>query len=308
MSKEYSLPPSGSIGILFDRIRWEEKEIARQLEIRGISPNMIDAKTLVLPLDTSPFSVSLPRIILDRCVSYYRGANAASVFESHGLDVINSSRVLNLCGNKLETSQLLAKRGIPTPRTVVAFSAESAMKAIESIGFPCVLKPIVGSWGRQVVPVRDRETAEAFIEMREQQNGDSMQSIFYVQEMINRPPRDIRCIAVGSEVVACVYRYAAPDSWKTNVALGGHTEPCKLTPELEEILVRTVESIGAGVLGIDVMERKNADSAEYVVHEVNGTVEFKGAQMSTSDHSIAGRIADYLASPEKEQLNQTQQQ
>ncbi len=302
MSESQSLP-SKSIGILYDRVRWEEKEIARQLEIRGITPNMVDAKALVLPLDTSRFD-HLPQIVLDRCVSYYRGANVASVFESHGIEVINSCRVLNLCGNKLETSQLLAKRGIPTPKTVVAFSAESAMKAIESIGFPCVMKPIVGSWGRQVVPVRDKETAEAFIEMREQ-NGDSMQSIFYIQEMINRPPRDIRCIAVGHEVVASVYRYAAVDSWKTNVALGGHTEPCKLTSELEETLLRTVETIGAGVLGIDVMER-TPDSSDYVVHEVNGTVEFKGAQTST-EHSIAGRIADYLVNPEKEQLSQNQQ-
>src|SRR5208283_5127347 len=119
--------------------------------------------------------------------------------------------------------------GVPTPKTVVAFSSESAMQAMETIGFPCVMKPIVGSWGRQVVPIRDRETAEAMIEMREQQS-DSMQTIFYIQEMVKRPPRDIRCVVVGDELVACVYRYSAPENWKTNVALGGHAEVCKITP------------------------------------------------------------------------------
>ena len=281
--------PASTFGILYDRIRWEEKELSRQLEIRGITPNMIDAKILVLPLDASHYQ-NLPDLVLGRCVSYYRGVNIASVFESHGISVINTTRVLGVCGNKLETSQILAKNGVSTPKTVVTFSPESAMQALETIGFPCVMKPIVGSWGRQVVLVRDKETAQAFIEMREQ-SGDSMQSIYYIQEMIKRPPRDIRCIAVGNEIVACTYRYSAPDSWKTNVALGGHTEPCKLTPELEEMLQKTVSVVGEGVLGIDIMER--SEGSDYVVHEVNGTVEFKGAQLATNQ-SIAGRIADYL--------------
>jgi [lysine-biosynthesis-protein LysW]---L-2-aminoadipate ligase len=279
-----------TIGILFDRVRWEEKELGRQLEIRGVSYDMIDAKAQVLPLDRSDLP-SLPRKILERCVSFYRGLNLSSVYEAHGIQTINSSRILDVCGNKLLTSQILAKNGVPTPRTVVAFSAESAMQAIGEVGFPCVMKPIVGSWGRQVVPIRDRETAEAMIEMREQQN-DSMQTIFYIQEMIKRPPRDIRCIAVGEEIVAAVYRYASQDNWKTNVALGGHSETCKITPELEETILKTVKVIGTGVLGIDLMERPDS---ELVVHEVNGTVEFKGAQTAT-EYSIAGRIVDYVIS------------
>lgn len=281
-----------SLGILFDRVRWEEKELGRQLEIRGASYDMIDAKSQVLALDSSRFS-SLPGRILVRCVSFYRGLNISSIYEAHGIDTVNSSKVLGVCGNKLLTSQLLAKNGIPTPKTIVAFSAESAMQAIESVGYPCVMKPVVGSWGRQVVPIRDKETAEALIEMREQtQQGDSMQTIFYIQEMIKRPPRDIRCIVVGDEVVASVYRYSTGENWKTNVALGGHTEPCKLTPELEQTVLKTVGVLGQGVLGVDLMEKS---SEEFVVHEVNGTVEFKGAQTVTN-LSIAGRIADYIVS------------
>lgn len=279
-----------SVGILFDRLRWEEKELGRQLDIRGVSYDMIDAKSQVLPLDSSRFTM-LPEKVLIRCVSFYRGLNIASVYEAHGINTINPAHVLALCGNKLVTSQLLAKNGIPTPKTVVAYSAESAMQAIEAVGFPCVMKPIVGSWGRQVVPIRDKETAEALIEMREQQS-DSMQTIFYIQEMIKRPPRDIRCIAIGEEVFASVYRYSSPENWKTNVALGGHSESCKLTPELEETVLKTVEVVGEGVLGVDLMERS---PSEFVVHEVNGTVEFKGAQQASSP-SIAGRIADYITS------------
>lgn len=289
-----------SIGVLFDRIRWEEKELVSKLESRGATVQMIDGKLQVLSLDSSVFTTT-PELVLERCVSFYRGLNIASTFEAHGIKVVNSSSVLGLCGNKLLTSQALSRNGIPTPRTVVAFSSESAIQAVEEVGFPCVMKPIVGSWGRQVVPIRDRETAEALIEMREQQ-GDSMQTIYYIQEMIKRPPRDIRCIAVGDDVVTSVYRYSANDSWKTNVALGGRTEPCRLTPELEDIVLKASKAVGGGILGIDVMER---EGGEYVVHEVNGTVEFKGAQSATS-FSIADRMAEYALSISRTQVERAE--
>jgi [lysine-biosynthesis-protein LysW]--L-2-aminoadipate ligase len=283
---------SRTIGLLYDRIRWEEKEISRCLENRGFNVKMLDGKLQILSLENSS-DTFLPSIVLERCVSFYRGLNIASVLESMGIRTINSARILEICGNKLSTSVLLSRHKIPTPKTVVSFSSESAMKAIESIGYPCVMKPIVGSWGRQVVPIRDKETAEALIELREQQQGDSIQTIFYIQEMINRPARDIRCITVGEEVVASVYRYSSPDSWKTNVALGGRSEPCPLTDELGDLVLRTSKIIGRGVLGVDVMERR--DTNELLVHEVNGTVEFKGAQSVTKE-SIADKIASYAIS------------
>ena len=289
-------PEKPTIGILYDRIRWEEKEIARRLDERGANVQMIDGKLQVLSLNSQ--GDSIPQVVIERCVSFYRGLNIASVFEGQGARTINSAKILDICGNKLATSLLLTRHGVPSPRTVVAFSAESALQAVETMGYPCVMKPIVGSWGRQVVPVRDRETAEALIELREQQ-GDSIQSIFYIQEMINRPPRDIRCITVGNRIVASVYRYAPPDTWKTNVALGGHTEPCPLTKELEDIVLNTSRIIGMGVLGVDVMERQG--TGEFLVHEVNGTVEFKGAQASTLE-SIADQIAGYAISVEKDGL------
>lgn len=280
---------------MYDRIRWEEKEIARRLEDRGAKIQMIDGKLQVLSLDTP--EESFPDIILERCVSFYRGLNIASVLEAQGVKTINSAKVLDICGNKLATSLLLSRHDVPSPKTLVAFSAEAAMQAVEVMGYPCVMKPIVGSWGRQVVPVRDRETAEALIELREQQ-GDSIQSIFYIQEMIKRPPRDIRCITVGAEIVTSVYRYAPPDTWKTNVALGGHTEACPLTKELEDTVLRAAKTIGLGILGVDVMERQDG---QFLVHEVNGTVEFKGAQAATAC-SIADKIAEYAISSETEGL------
>jgi [lysine-biosynthesis-protein LysW]---L-2-aminoadipate ligase len=286
-----------SIGILYDRIRWEEKEIGHQLELSGSSPRFIDSKSLTLAIEGSSKSLQpLPSVILERCVSFYRGMSIAAILEGKGLKTINSSGTLSLCGNKLLTSLQLSKEGLPTPRTILAFSPDSALKAIEEIGYPCVMKPVVGSWGRQVIAVRDRETAEAFIELREQE-ADSMQSIFYIQEMVERPPRDIRCITVGNEIVASVYRYASPDSWKTNVALGGRTEYFRPSPELTDLVQNVSIAMGGGILGIDLME--NRKTGNLVVHEVNGTVEFKGAQAATS-HSIANKIARYSLGLKKE--------
>jgi [lysine-biosynthesis-protein LysW]--L-2-aminoadipate ligase len=274
------------VGILFDRLRWEEKEIFHEFEKRGIVAELIDSKNIVAEIGRSQ-SLSLPSLVLQRCLSFHRAFNLAATLEAFGTLVLNSSSVLEICGNKLLTSHLLAKNGIPTPKTAVSFSLESALNAIQAVGYPCVMKPIIGSWGRQVVPIRDRETAEALIEMRDQQAGDSTNSIFYVQELVDRPPRDIRCITSGGEIIASVYRYAPPMSWKTNVALGGRTEPCPMSRELEEIVIKTSQAISKdGILGIDIMESK---SSGYVVHEVNGTVEFRGAQQAT-EKSIAGLI------------------
>ncbi len=286
-----------TVGILYDRIRWEEKEIARCLESSGVQVQMIDAKSLVLSLPGKAAYYGLPRTILERCVSFYRGLSAASILEMSGTTVLNSTRVLEICGSKLLTSKLLSEKGIATPKTAVAFSSEAAIEAIESIGYPCVMKPVVGSWGRQVVPIRDRETAEALLEMREMSTGDSMQSVFYFQEMIDRPPRDIRCITIGEEIAASVYRYAPKDSWKTNVALGGQTQPCQISKDLEELVLGTAGAIGGGILGIDVMESKA--TGRLLVSEVNGTVEFRGAQSSCSA-SIADAIAQNLIRVDKD--------
>ena len=210
--------------------------------------------------------------------------------------MINPVELLNLCANKLLTSQLLAASGIPTPKTAVAFSPKSALNAIETVGYPCVMKPIVGSWGREVVLIRDREEAESFVELKSQIPG-TMQSIYYVQELIKRPNRDIRASIVGTEIVASVYRYSAPGAWRTSLALGGRIEPCKLTKELEDILERTSSAVGEGLLGVDLMERE--DGSGLIVHEINGTMEFKGTQRGTQ-LSIAGKIADYLLRIEKD--------
>lgn len=231
----------------------------------------LDAKITHLSTDTKINELDTGNVVLQRCVSYFRGLYFTACLEFVGAHVINSYDVSNKCGNKILTSLLLKKANIPTPKTFFAFSSEEAMNLINKVGYPLVLKPVIGSWGRGVIPLRDKDTTEAIIEMRDIRDG-SHDRIYYIQEMVDRPPRDIRAITVGDQVVAAMYRKSTGD-FKTNIALGGDPELCQITPELEDLCVKASRAVGGGILGIDLMEDKKRG---LVVHEINNTVEFKG--------------------------------
>jgi len=257
--------------IVFDRIRLEEKMLQEASNSLGYDTIMMDAKTTQLSTESQQRDVDFGDVVLERCVSYFRGLHFTSCLEFLNIPVINSHKVADNCGNKMVTSLLLKKAGVATPKTYFAFSSEEAMNLINKVGYPIVIKPVIGSWGRGVMPLRDKDTTEAIIEMRDIEDG-SHDRIYYLQEMIDRPPRDIRAITVGDQVVAAMYRKSQGD-FKTNIALGGDPELCEITKEVEDICLKASKAVGGGILGIDLMEDKKRG---LVCHEVNNTVEFKG--------------------------------
>ena len=275
--------------LLYDRIRWEEKELYKKAKEMGINVKMIDAKEKIADpyLPEAKVREDYGDVVLQRCISHMRGLHYTSYLEHMGLKVINGFDAQSLCGNKAFTSLFLIKRGIPTPKTLIAFSQEAAEEAVEKIGYPAVIKPVIGSWGRMVLALKDREMAKAVFEMRGAMQGP-FESIFYIQEFVKRPPRDIRVIVVGDEIVASVYRYAPSQDWRTNVARGGKAKECPITKELEDLVLKVEKELGGGIFGIDLME---SDSG-LLVHEINPTVEFRGAT-SASNKDIAGAILEY---------------
>jgi len=274
---------------VYDRIRWEEKALIDASRKLGIELKLTDSKDIYLSADEDSGRIreEFGDIVIQRCISYFRGLHITAILENSGLQVINPFNVSLICGNKLFTILALVKAGVPVPKTLVAFTDESAFKALDALGYPAVLKPVIGSWGRLVALVRDRDSAQALIESREEMQNSLMQ-IYYLQEYVKRPPRDIRVLTIGDEVVAAAYRYSANGEWRTNVARGGRTEPLPVTSELAEIALKASKAVGGGVLAVDCMESPNG----IIVHEVNNTPEFKGLYSATKA-DIPKKIIEY---------------
>ncbi|MEM2856784.1 MAG: lysine biosynthesis protein LysX [Candidatus Nitrosocaldaceae archaeon] len=272
------------LGIVYDNIRLEEKALVDAAKRRGIEVETINCADLKIRLDDG---LNIPDVLLQRCVSYFRSLHSTSVFESKGKRVINQLFTSIYAGNKLFTQLLLKNANIPTPKSVIAFSAESALAAIEEFGYPVVLKPLIGSWGRMVALLRDKDAASAVIDDRE--HMFPLYHVYYIEEFVNRPPRDIRAIVVGEQVIGAIYRYAGKDQWKTNMALGGRAEVCKVSKELEDLCVKAAKVLKADIAGVDLME---SNDKGLLIHEVNNTTEFKNVARVTGI-DIAGSMIDY---------------
>jgi [lysine-biosynthesis-protein LysW]--L-2-aminoadipate ligase len=253
----------------------------------GHDTKMIDAKVTQINTESKKNDFDFGDVVMERCVSYFRGLHFTACLEFLGVPVINKYEVANNCGNKMITSLLLKKHNVPTPKTYFSFSPEAAIENLEKVGYPLVIKPLVGSWGRGVIPLKDRETADAIIEVRELSDG-ALDRIYYLQEMITRPPRDIRVITVGDQVISAMYRTSS-GGFKTNIALGAEPILCEITKELEDVCMKASKAVGGGILGVDIMEDEKQG---LVVHEVNNTVEFKGLS-KVSKNNIPKEMIDF---------------
>jgi [lysine-biosynthesis-protein LysW]--L-2-aminoadipate ligase len=269
--------------VLLSRVRVEEKLLLEELERRGIAIKVIDDRELVLSLERKPeLGVD---VVLERCIQHSRALYALSVLETWGIPTVNTFEVADICGNKLLTTMRLIRDGVPSPRTRLAFTPESALAAVEELGYPAVLKPLVGSWGRLISRVNDRDAAESILEHKDVL-GTYIHSIYYIQEYVPKPGRDIRAFVIGDETIGAIYRYS--EHWITNTARGGRATRCEVTPELNDLCVRAAKAVGGGVVAIDVLEAPEG----LLVNEVNYTMEFRNS-IDTTGVNIPGRVVDY---------------
>lgn len=260
------------VGFLYTRLRVEEKHLLDELEKHS------DVEVVRINDGDSYFDINQLRepvdVLFERSISYSRGLYISRIFEAHGIPVVNSSLVAERCGDKYITSQILAMNGIPTPRVLMAFDEESALQAIEAMGYPCVLKPVVGSWGRLLAKVENRHMAESLIEHKAML-GVSHQ-VFYVQEYIHKPGRDIRAFVVGDETICAIYR--SSENWITNTARGGVATNCPITDEIADLCRRAAQAIGNGLLALDLFETDNG----LTINEINHTMEFRNSITTTA--------------------------
>jgi len=278
------------IGVLVSRIRVEEKLLFEALEARGLSFQRLDDGELILDVGRGSLDgggLAGYDVILDRSISHSRALSILRVLNDWGIPTVNPYDVVATCGDKLLTTSALFRAGVPTPRTLIAFTPQSALEAIEELGYPVVLKPLIGSWGRLLSKLNDREAAEAVLEHKAVL-GSYQHNIFYIQEYIPKPERDIRAFVVGDETIAAIYRRS--NHWITNTARGGTAVHCPVTPELNDICLRAARAVGGGVLAIDILEDPHRG---YLVGEVNHTTEFRNS-ITPTGVDIPGRIIDYV--------------
>jgi [lysine-biosynthesis-protein LysW]--L-2-aminoadipate ligase len=269
--------------MLVSQMREEEKLILQAAERRGIETTVLFDRQLVLNL-TAPNPPAVD-IVLDRCMAHVRGGVVLRVLNRWGIPTINSAETVTICDDKAEMSALFGREGIPSPRTALAFSVESALAIAETFGYPVVLKPTTGSWGRLLARANTPSALKTILAQK-QQHGSPQHGVFYIQEFVEKPGRDIRVFVVGHEVIAASYRNS--EHWITNVARGAVSTAAPVTGEIRELALRTAASVGAELAGIDLVETGEGLS----VIEINSGAEFKGLRGTTS-LSIPDVILDY---------------
>ncbi|TCO55595.1 RimK family alpha-L-glutamate ligase [Actinocrispum wychmicini] len=272
--------------VLASRLRADELRIFETLERRGVRFTHVDPRRFWGFPDRTDNTGTL---VLNREISFTRALYAARTLEAHGMAVVNTAAATELCGDKWRTTLALTEAGLPVPPTALALTPESALDALDEIGYPAVVKPLVGSWGRLVSAVPDRAVAETVLEYVAALPGPQSH-VVYAQKMVAKPGRDIRVAVLGGEAVGAGYRRA--DHWRTNVSRGAATEYCELTAELSKLAVAAAGAVQADIAGVDVIEDTDGG---LLILEVNHGLEFSGLQHALGDRvDVAGQLVDYL--------------
>ena len=281
------------VGILYSRIRRDEKLLLSELRDRDHEVTKVDVRKQQFNIADPPEDMTGVDILVDRCLATSRSLYATQFAEAYGIPVVNDHATAEVCANKVKNSLALQNAGVPTPDTDVAFTKDAALESIEDFGYPCVLKPVVGSWGRLMAKIDSRSAAEAILEHKETL-GHYEHKVFYIQEFVDKPGRDIRVVAVDGEPVAGMVR--SSDHWLTNAAQGATTEEIEITDEMADLVAAASDAVGDGLLGIDLMETgvdEDGNPSGFTVHEVNHTVEFK-ALNEVTDVDLPARVVDWL--------------
>lgn len=285
------------LALLATYMRPEEKLLLNAFDNVGVKVDVLLDRDFNFDLTAGPEQLA-PNgrawadydLVIERCVSTSRGLYALAILNAWGIRTLNSYHTATLCADKILTSLTLASARVPQPPVRVAFTADSALDAIETLGYPAVIKPSTGSWGRLLARVNDRHSAEAIIEHRETL-GDYQHHIHYLQAFVEKGGRDIRAFVVGDKTICAIYRTA--NHWITNTARGGQASNCPVTPALDDICQRAARAVGGGILALDIFETPDGN---YWVNEINHTMEFRNSSAPTGV-DIAAAIVAYALEP-----------
>lgn len=303
--KQLILHPSSlilamKIGMLYSRVRAEEKLLIKEMEGRGLDFDLIDVRKIQLRLDDRSDWEKYD-VVLERCVSHSRALATLQILNGWGIPTVNNAHVAEVCGSKLNTSVALQRHGVASPEVRIAYTQRAAIEAIEEMGYPVVLKPAIGSWGRLLTKVNDRESAEAILEHKETL-GNYLHSIFYIQQYVEKAEgRDIRSFVVGGETICAISRTS--EHWITNTARGGKSAAYPVTDIVDELSRAAAAAVGGGVVAVDLFEDVDGN---WSINEVNYTMEFRNSIKPTGVN-IPGKLIDYVLKVGEEKLQSRSQ-
>ena len=265
-------------------IRKEEKLLTAALRaLPGVDCVPVDDRTLVLDPGSGHSDFDA---VMARSVSSSRNVYARRLFETLGVRCYNPSAVAETCNDKARTSLALVEASVPQPDFRVAFTEEAALEACEELGYPVVLKPVVGSWGRLIAKATDRDVAGSLLEHKAALPG-FQNHIYYIQRYVDKKGRDLRSFVVGDRVVAAIAR--SSEDWRTNTARGAVVTGLDVSPELSEVSLAAARAVGGGILAVDLFETDDG----LVVNEINDTMEFKNS-IEPTGVDIPGEMARYV--------------
>jgi [lysine-biosynthesis-protein LysW]--L-2-aminoadipate ligase len=275
-----------TLAVFHSTVRLEEKLILEAARKKGVEVRLRDIREEVL--DPRSFALDFD-VALERSVSTVKGDYLIAFLEALGVPVVNTAAVARACGDKFQTSLLLERAGVATPKFAMVFGVEQARAAVARLGgFPVVIKPPLGSWGRLLAKINDDDALEAVLEHKDVL-GTPPQKAFYIQEFVRKPGRDIRAFIFGRETRCAIVRESA--HWITNTARGAVARNYPLTGELRDVCGRAAAAVGEGLLAVDLFETPDGLS----VNEVNHTMEFRNSETPTG-YPISEAVVDYVLS------------
>lgn len=247
----------------------------------GITVDILFAENLTLTIADNKLGllyngkeIEKPLFAIMRCYE----THLARHLELMGVRLFNSHASMMNAQDKITTHQLLALAEIPTPRTYWSINSyEEACRILDKNVF--ILKAPVGSKGEAVYMATCEEDFNKY--------PDSL-----IQEYIEESRgRDIRVWVVGNRAIAAVERFN-DHSFLSNYSQGGNARKFDLTPDIEDLAVRSSIALGLEFSGVDILYTKEDN---YTICEVNGNAGFRTLWLTDRNINILDELFKYIS-------------
>lgn len=261
------------IELVTDGLRYEEKEILVALRNRGLPVKERSVSSYLFDLGNTKAHQNALSLI--RIPSYFKRTATSYALQSSGSTVLNSPEDISIFGRKSSADYWMAERGLPNIPAYRVVSVDTALVAAKRLGFPVVVKPDIGGFGRRVHLIENaiqlEQLVETVLDLAQPYNR-----FVYVQKMLN-VVFDLRVMVLFGEIIGVMSR-RNDESFSKNISRGGVGKaapddilPAKLHRRIREVLP-------VGLYGVDVFITEDGSSH---ICEINANCQFKEFDRTT---------------------------